>query len=204
MNQDELAVGYLDVISAEQSSGEASIVPLDDVFKIEGAIAILKQITTEIDKHKQLKKKRTESIDKRISQLSYRETILRKIVLSTLNQHKQKSISFPGIGKVVKGSKKGTWVINDEEKLFDFLKEEKEYKKIVENKPTIKKKELNKLLSEWKKIGKTPDSVEQNKDEESISVTFDKDFVPEEVDVEMIPVPVKKLGSTVDVKDLAF
>ncbi len=201
MNTEELSVGYTNVVMTEQESSTEHIKALEDIHSIEAAIAIIKKINTDVSSYKELKKKRVNHIDAKIQFLTRRQDLLKSIILSTLNENDEKIVNFPGIGKVSKRKKKGIWTVQDEKLLFDFLKEEKEYDNIVEDRPTIKKSELNKLLEDWKDLDKIPNCVIRTDDAESVTITFEKSF---DTDIDLDEIPIPKKSSLKDLDALEF
>jgi len=171
MNETELTVGYEDAYEALRT-GEVR--PLEDVNNIEAAMSLIADGDKQVSQLKALKKLRTKQIDNRIKELEQRQEFMRQIIISTLTKSGEKTVRFPGIGKATKRTQKGKWVIADEDKLLEFLKQEEEYDNIVEVKPSIKKKELNKLLDTWEGVDKLPkEAVNKTEDTDSLSLSFE-------------------------------
>ncbi len=188
------AVGIKDVV-AVMETGTVSALP--DVNDVEAAIELIKRYDEQVDELKDYKKKKAGQIDQAISDASKKADFLRSVITKTLAESGKKSISFPGLAKVNLRVKKGKWVIADEEALLKVLKKENEYKNVVEEVPTIRKKELNGLLDVWERIQKVPPCVIKEDDEETVTISFDEPSNDPSAKV------ISK-AATVDVKSLNF
>jgi len=96
-----------------------------------------------------------------------------------LESSDEKSLSFPGVGKVVTKQPKGKWNISDENSLISYLKEKLsagDFEVVVPTKPSIAKKELNKILDTWEKSGDIPVCVAREESKISLSITIDKNL----------------------------
>lgn len=181
-------VGYDDTYEALR---EGEVRPLTDIHNVEAALAIVRNAKEQVDDLKVLKKKRTAAIDSRVDQLEKQIEFLSEVIISTLNNAKEKTVRFPGVGKVSKRINKGKWIINDEDGILKVLKKEKEYDNIVSTSTKVDKKELNKLLDVWEKVDKIPGSVKREDDEERLTFSFEKEE-SKDVSADSVPVPVKR------------
>jgi hypothetical protein len=183
--------GVTKVIEA-MASGEVGA--LDNVYDLESVMALIKQSDDLITYYKELKKRRVESIEREVAKHVSRSDFLKQIILSTLQSEDEKTVRFPGLGKATRRKKKGGWVIEDENALVATLKEEGEYDTVVEEKLSIRKKELNKLLDTWSPIDKVPASVKKDPDGEGVTLTFEANVLESEdmPSLDDLPVPNKK------------
>lgn len=165
------SVGIKDVIDILQS-GEAK--PLQDTESIEAALQLIKKSEDQVKQFKELKKKRIEAINQEIETLETRVQFFKQVIIKTLKKSNQKTIKFPGIGKVSRRTKKGKWLVNDEVEMIQILKNENEFDNCVEIKEDIKKTSLNKLLDVWERVDKLPDCVEREPSEDSVTISFEK------------------------------
>lgn len=186
---EEVSVGYENIYKAMQA-GE--IRPLADLHDVEATLELIRQIDKKVDFLKELKKKRVSQIEQEVSKLSERQEFLKEIVIKTLQASKEKSVKFPGIGSASQRSSKGKWEIVDEETLIETLKKEGE-DDLVTYTPKINKKELNKLLDQWKLIDKLPGGVKYVEGEVGLTLKFDKDGEASDdlPSVDSLPVPKK-------------
>lgn len=172
MSMDPTAVGKIDAIEALKAH---DIRPLQDIDNIEAILLFIKDANSSIEKYKSFKKKKIQAIDEEITALDENIDKAKKIIVETLNQFKEKAIRFPGVGKVSKRKKSGTWKINDEMALIDALKKEGHEDSCLKTEVliTIKKTEANKVLEMWSAIDKVPSGVERTPDEEGVTISFD-------------------------------
>lgn len=190
MDTTTLSVGYQDAYKAIQGDEER---PLEDLYNIESAISLIKKDEDRIEQYKALKKKRAEQIDVEIKKLEARVSHMKNIILLTLNDKKEKSVKFPGVGSVNKRKIAAKWEISDEEKLLEVLKKRNELNNCTKTKIDIVKKDLNKLLDMWHKSDEVPkDCINRVDEGESITVKYDVDIDTSETpDIDDVPVPKK-------------
>jgi hypothetical protein len=185
MSSDYPVLGMQETLQVLESG---SVQPLGDVHHLEAALELISRGEEKAAEYKEIKKKRAQLIDEEIERIESRNEFLRSIIARTLKETKTKNVSFPGVGKVSARVKKGKWVIEDEDQLLKVLKDEGEYATIVRTEEVVQKGELNKLLDVWEKVGKLPTSVKREKDEDAVTIKFDKPALDTTHD---IPVPVK-------------
>jgi len=171
----------LDILQNDSSE------PLNDVLEIEDIITLVKDVENKVDFLEKLKKKRTEVIKIEIEKLNVKKDKFKNIIMKTLEKFGHKSLNFPGIGKVGVKNFSGSWEIKDEEKMLDYLQrnlKKDDLDMIIVNKPSVSKKELNKLLDDFISSGQTIDFAEKTKDEKSVSISYDKN---ETIDTNSVP-----------------
>ena len=191
------SVGIKDVIETLQSGQVRS---LQDVNNIEAALELIKNSQDQIGQYKELKKKRVEAINQEIETLENRVEFFKQVISTTLKTAKQKTIKFPGVGKVSCRTTKGKWVVLDENEILKILEEEDEVKTCVETKQVIKKTELNNLLDVWERVNKLPECVEREPSADSVTITYEKATVD---DPDVVTAPVKP-QKAVNVSALSF
>ena len=156
-----------------------NVTPLENESEIEDLIVAINGLNKRLGFLKKLKENRIEKINSDISKHSLRKERLQDVIIATLEKINEKSLSFPGIGKVFVKHPKGKWEIDNEEELIEFLKKElskEDFDDVVPSKPSITKKELNKILDVWEKSGKLPTSVKREKADSSLTVTIEKNI----------------------------
>lgn len=165
------AVGMKDVV-ALMDTGKVS--PLPDSNEIEAALELIKKYEEVVGDLKDYKKKKVRQIDEAIEQAYSRGDFLRSVIAETLKFSNKTSVRFPGLGKANLRTKRGKWVIQDEQSLLDTLRKEGEYKNCVDESPVIKKKEVNALLDVWERINKLPKCVIREDDTDAVTITFEE------------------------------
>jgi len=156
-----------------------TIEPLESELEIEDLIVTIDSLNRKVDFLSRLKKNRVSTIDEEIDKNKVRKQKLQEVIVATLESVGEKSLSFPGVGKVVTKQPKGKWNISDEDALVEHLKKTltaDDFDAVVPTKPSIAKKELNKILDGWEKSGEVPKSVEREETRTSLSVTIDKNL----------------------------
>jgi len=165
-----------------ENKSQNTIIPLDDLVNIEDLILTIDMLQSKIVHYENLKKKRVNPIDNAIIDLDSRIDYMKKVILATLIAQNEKTVNFPGVGKVIKKKNPIKWVVNDNEEIIKELKTKGEYDKVVkeEIKITINKKELNKVLGDWDKSGDIPDYVDKQGGNDGVSITFEKIILQKE------------------------
>ena len=166
-------------------------IPLENEAEIEDLIVTINSLNKRLDFLDKLKANRVGKINEDIEKFSLRKSRLQEVIIATLEKINEKSLSFPGIGKVVIKHPKGKWLVNNEEELIELLKKEltkEDFDAVVPSKPSLSKKELNKILDVWEKSGKLPKVVEREKGNPSLTVVIEegisKDALDEEAETE--------------------
>jgi len=159
--------------------------PLDSEFDIEEIMLLISGLDKKVEWLKDLKRSRIGRIDEDVEKLESRKIKLREIVVATLKKFEKNSLSFPGVGKVSVKAAKGTWVVEDEANLIDWLKKTLDIstlESVCSTKTIIAKGELNKVLDGREKIGEDIPSnlIKRGEAKESLSVTIDKSLTETE------------------------
>lgn len=161
---------------------------LTDKYEIEGVLSSLHQRTKKIEFLKELKKRRNALIEEQISSEESSIEILENAIKSCMAKTKDKSLDFPGVGKVGVRSVKGTWTITDEEGLKGHLESLGKADEVIEESWKFKKKDLNKVLDELERNNNTSKFVVKEPEKVSLSVSFPKEAeVPQDVSPKLIP-----------------
>ena len=147
---------------------------ITDIVQVEDILLVIRQAEQEIEFFEALKKHRASVIDQRISERSDKIEKLREATKGFLLETGRKSVEFPDVAKISISKKKGTWVIEDEDKMLASLKGLNQYDKVVEETIKIKKKELNKVLDELEKNRNVPPGVSREDESNSIAISFSK------------------------------
>ena len=149
---------------------------LTDKFDIETVILALKDMNQKIDFLKELKKRRTQAIDEQISLLEGNVEILQNAIVNCLNSNKEKTLDFPGVGKVQVRNTKGTWQINDAAALKEYIeKSQRSSVDFIDYTWKFNKKEVNKLLNKLEENNNVPAYVTKEPDRQSLSLSFSKE-----------------------------
>ena len=155
---------------------------LSDKYEIEGVLTALQQKAKKIEFLKELKKRRNAIIDEQITSEETTIEVLENAIKSCMAKTKDKSLDFPGVGKVGVRSVKGTWTILDEVSLRDHLRTLGKDSEVVEESWKFKKKDLNKVLDELERNNNTSKFVVKEPDKVSLTTSFPKeDNVPKDV-----------------------
>lgn len=193
---DQPIVGMKELIETIE---RGSSVALSDISSIESALELIKKYEDQCYDLKEFKRQKTKIISEEIELVEGKIGFIRSIIAETLKTAKKKSVKFPGLGKASHNIRKGSWDIKDEEALIKILKDEGE-DDCYEDKTSLKKTPLNKLLNIWLDIDKIPkDIAERGKERDSITITFEKPTV----DVSSITV-VKKSVDELDIDAIDF
>lgn len=150
---------------------------LDSVFDIETALEILKEVEGKISHFTGLKKHRAAEIDSKVESLKGRYEALRAVIYRTMQKHEPKktTLDFPSVGRVSKRISKPDWIVNDEDAMLDFLKEQGVKNQVVKSEETVVKSELKKVLDNFEDQKITVPGTKRKAGEPGISVTFEKD-----------------------------
>ena len=171
---------------------------LDDLYTIENVAMGIKQLNKKLDFLEEYKKRKVKSIGDETNRIKEKISFYKEVIIKTLQEHKEKTLSFPGSCKVTKRKTPDKWIINDEEAFREVLKGTPEEEQIVQEmvQYIIDKKVANKVLKAWDASGKIEDvkeSVEKKIGGMSVSIQYDKKENVGDEDVEEdIPVKEKK------------
>lgn len=152
--------------------------PLEDILDIEQASLAVKKMNDKIDFYKKLKKRRVEILDNEIKNLADKVDFIRQVILETLKENDEKTLTFPGVCKVGDRKGKDKYIIRDEDKIKEFLKKEGRFEDCVKTTVNEKiiSKEVNKLFKDLDKSGKLPDTVEKEEATSNLQLTFEKEI----------------------------
>ena len=187
-----------EVIHEIESSGE--IKALDDMYMIEDVALNIKEWMKKIDFLKGYKKQKVEDVNKEIAVTENKIEFFKQVILSTLNENKEKSLSFPGSCQVISRKGRDKWVIKDDDSFIELLEEYGEKDEIVEEiiQYKIIKKEADKLLVTWEKNGTlesvSSEIVEKENGKPSVTIKYE-DESDEEI-IDETPVPTKEAVPT--------
>jgi len=149
---------------------------LTDKFDIETVVLAMKDMNQKIEFFKELKKRRAQVIDEQVTLLENNMQILQNAIVNCLNLNKEKTLDFPGVGKVQVRNTKGTWQINDSDALKAYIEaSQRNGSDYIDYSWKFNKKEVNKLLNKLEENNNIPDYVSKEADRQSLSVSFAKD-----------------------------
>lgn len=177
---------------------------LDSIYDIEEVLEYLATLNGKIDHLKKLKQHRIEAIDSKLGNFNNRVARLRKLILDTMIKMSpdQKTIDFTPIGKITRRKSKKTWEVLDEESLLAFLENKGVKEEVIVTKETVNKKKLTDILD---KLAKTSDLIPGavlNAGEESVSITYEKNYKAVEKEEDETEEPIKEMPSSVSADDL--
>lgn len=149
---------------------------LTDKFDIETVVLAMKEMNHKIDFFRELKKRRSQAIDEQVALLENNMGILQNAIVKCLNLNKEKTLDFPGVGKVQVRNTKGTWQINDSDALKAYIEaSQRNGSDYIDYSWKFNKKEVNKLLNKLEENNNIPEYVSKEADRQSLSVSFAKD-----------------------------
>ncbi len=165
---------------------------LSSIYEIENILLMIEENGKKVDHLKGLKKHRAKYIDDDISKFQGRNTRLREVIYNTMSRlsPKEKTIPFPGIGKVSRRKVKDTWTISDEEKMLKFFEDEGVKDQAVRE--VVDAREAKKLLDSFEDLNTTVPGVEKKLGGESISITFEKEEKRQPRPDSLVGIPVQK------------
>ena len=169
-----------DLIFKEQELEEmykAKIIePLTDMLDIEEVAMKIKKLNNKKDFYKKLKKKRNKDIDNLIERTDGKVTFFRSVILKTLQTNEEKTLSFPGVCEV--GDRKGGVVFSiiDQDKLFEYLKENDKFDDFVKVEEKVQTKDIKKFFTELDKNSGLPKCVKKEVGDNILSLKFNKDI----------------------------
>jgi len=159
---------------------DGEIKPLDSELEIEELLIFINKMDTEIDFYNRLKQKRVNDIDEQIEKLDEKKKILKDVIIATLNAFKNKSLKFPGIGKVNLKNKPGKWVIEGDTNLvIDELRKilsPDECCRVIGSKEFLVKAELDQVLDNLVAKGQQVMFANKEEDTTSLTISTDKDI----------------------------
>ena len=151
---------------------------LESDIEIEDLILLIRSIDEKVEFTKRLKKARVKALDEELSKLDERKQAFREIIGKTLNKFGHKSLNFPGIGRVSVKPGKSKWVVKEESDLLKYLSEKldsDEYQTVINQKVSILKKELDKILDKWENQNEEiPESINKELGSDTVTIVADK------------------------------
>lgn len=167
---DENEIDYLKVeaiLKGEQK--------LTDKFDIEIVLVAIQSLQKKIDFLKELKKRRIDAINSQLNQHENDISILQDAILECMTLQSEKTLNFPGVGKVQTRKIKGNYEILDDVKLMEFLDEHNLLDGLIEESWKFKLKELYKTLGKLSENNNLPEMVKKSDDKTSLSISYIKD-----------------------------
>ncbi len=161
-----------DIIN-EFDSKDLKSIELTSVYEIEGLLVYMQDLTKKMESLKELKRFRATITDERINFYNSRIEDLRAVVLNTLKNFKEKTVEFPGTGKVTRRQSSATWLIDNDEQLIEFLEKNQLADDVVHVKKVIDKRKAMKVIKDLPKNEKVP-GISKVPGKESISISYDK------------------------------
>jgi len=162
--------------------------PLQSMEEIEDLIVAIDSLDKRESFYKSLKKKRTQAIDTEIEKIEKRRERLKEVIKTTLKENKQKSLNFPGIGRVSFREVKGSWNVIDEEAVVEQLSsilDPNDFKEVVKTESKIVKKNLNKVLESLESKNVSLNGVEKEPARSSVTVSIN-DGLESEIEEEEV------------------
>lgn len=149
---------------------------LANVYEVEDILLVIHNMNNKIQHLKGLKDYRIEKLNDQISKYEQRVDQLRELVLNTVKHHAPdtKKFEFPEIGNVVRRVTKGSWDIEDDDKVIAFLKVNGRDKEVlIPVKPKLDRKKAKEIVTEYQDKGINVPGVAWKKESENISVSFE-------------------------------
>jgi phage host-nuclease inhibitor protein Gam len=148
---------------------------LDSVFEIDTILRLVKEEEKKAEFLRNYKKFKNDQISVKLELHDEKIKQLRNIIKKTLSHFEEKSLDFPGLGKVSRRNNKDSWSIEDEQKLLQFFKKEGIADHVVKVKETVDKREALKYIENYTKQGIGVPGVMPVKGLETLIVIFEKD-----------------------------
>lgn len=169
---------YMDVFFGDDEKAKkiarGENVSIENDADIEQVLLLLKHFEDDIEFLKNLKKKRVELIDQKMSSMSESRQNLRQFLINFLSQSKKKTYDVPDLAKIrYRAPSKGSWEVLDQEKLLEHLNELGVKEDCTEIK--IKKSQLNPILDNLEKANNLTDAVQRNEATPNITISYHTD-----------------------------
>lgn len=158
---------------------------LTNIYEIETVLETIQNVDSQIDYFTGLKQHRADVLNKKLSFLKDKSSILRDIILNSMKQlaPKQTTLNFPGLGKVTKASGKKDWTILDQESMMEFLDSHGVKNQVVEVIETLDKQKLKPILDSFEEQKVSIPGVERATPKDNVRVTFESDGDDTEIEV---------------------
>jgi DNA primase len=137
-------------------------------------------LDAQIAHYDELKKHRVALIATEVAKLEATKEQYRQAIRQFMAAQGEKTLNYPGVGKVSRKAGSRKWNINNETDLIAFLEANPNISpqliaKVIVTEKTLVKKELNKLLDDLHQHNAlTTPAVTLEASEETVSITFDK------------------------------
>lgn len=150
---------------------------LSNVYEIEDILLVIHNLNNKIQHLKGLKDYRMKTLAEKIGDYEKRVDQLRELVLNTVKHHAPdtKKFEFPEVGNVVRRVSKGSWDIEDDEAVIEFMTQKGVADEVLAPvKPKLDRKKAKEAITEFQEQGiKVPGTVYKDASE-SISISFDE------------------------------
>lgn len=148
--------------------------------EIDELLVNIAAIDAQIEHYEALKKHRNSVIDAEIDKLEGNKAQYREAIQQFMASNGEKTLNYPGVGKVTRKAGTRKWIVKDEDALISYLKANPGLSpqllaKVVVTEEKVVKKELNKILDDLNAHNALQtDTVELEASKESLSISFDK------------------------------
>lgn len=150
-------------------SGEGGI---ENRVDIEDVVLEIKRIERESEFLKELKQHRVASIDRRVKEGEQQIESLRAAILFYMQEKDETKLDFPDVAKVSTRNVKGSFEIEDDQKVQDHLRSLGVLEDVAVAQWKFDKRKLNKLLGELKDNNNLPQGVTSIPDRTSVTISF--------------------------------
>ena len=149
-------------------------VPIENESEIDEILLFIKKYDENLNFLKQVKKRRIEAIDSKISYINDCKQNLRDCLLLFMQNSNQKTYDIPDLAKIqYKVPKKGNWEIKNEDALLNHLRDNGVEEECTEIK--LIKSKVKKILDSLEQADNLDDSVERLDPKPSIAISFYED-----------------------------
>ena len=154
--------------------------PIQQPVDIDDLLVNIAAIDAQVEHYEALKKHRNSVIDTEIDKLLAVKVEYREAIQQFMAASGEKTLNYPGVGKVTRKAGSRKWIIKDEDALVAYLKgnpglSPQLLSKVVVTEEKIVKKELNKILDDLQAHNALQtDAVELEASKESLSISLDK------------------------------
>ena len=173
-NMSEYFINNIVAKNAIDNCDNNTIVPLSDAAEIEDIMLLYESNVKKINFYKSLKRKRAEPIDDEIKKLENRQSKFKEIIIATLDNIHEKSMNYPGVGRVSKSTVKEKWAVTDAEALENRMRDLGKYDAVYVLKPQIDKKSLDEVLRSLEQDGIDVPGVVKEDARVGLSITYAK------------------------------
>jgi len=150
--------------------------PLEDMLDIEKVALLIKKMNEKVDFFNDLKKKRTEDVNKEIAKVDNKIDFYKQVILATTaNMDGKRHLTFPGVCSVTDKKTPDKFTIDDMDKFVEYLKKEDKVEEFIRTKEetVVDKSAVNKLCKKMTKGGNLPDGIIKEKEKRQLSIVFE-------------------------------